>query len=209
MFRNLISNFYLLLSFVNMAKMYTITREAAAQSLGISTRTIDRYIRNGKLSYKKVANKVLLEKEEVRALQDDFAALHQELDTEVVSSSSMETRSSTPLAASNPQLEAIIDQKIEKFFLVFKEKDKMMEEKNKIIFVLQQRIGELESELKHMVALPDYTKEKQEAILEKQKLEEKITQLKHSIKNEKSKNLIFIGLSFVLLVVALFVFLKK
>jgi len=192
-----------------MAKMYTITREAAAQSLGISTRTIDRYIRNGKLSYKKVANKVLLEKEEVRALQDDFAALHQELDTEVVSSSSMETRSSTPLAASNPQLEAIIDQKIEKFFLVFKEKDKMMEEKNKIIFVLQQRIGELESELKHMVALPDYTKEKQEAILEKQKLEEKITQLKHSIKNEKSKNLIFIGLSFVLLVVALFVFLKK
>jgi len=192
-----------------MAKMYTITREAAAQSLGISTRTIDRYIRNGKLSYKKVANEVLLEKEEVRALQDDFAALHQELDTEVVSSSSMETRSSTPLAASNPQLEAIIDQKIEKFFLVFKEKDKMMEEKNKIIFVLQQRIGELESELKHMVALPDYTKEKQEAILEKQKLEEKITQLKHSIKNEKSKNLIFIGLSFVLLVVALFVFLKK
>lgn len=192
-----------------MAKMYTITRESAAQSLGISTRTIDRYIRNGKLSYKKVANKVLLEKEEVRALQNDFAALHQEFDSEVVSSSSMETRSSTPLAASNPQLEAIIDQKIEKFFLVFKEKDKMMEEKNKIIFVLQQRIGELESELKHMVALPDYTKEKQEAILEKQKLEEKITQLKHSIKNEKSKNLIFIGLSFVFLVVALFIFLKN
>lgn len=196
------------MSFVLMAKMYTITREAAAQSLWISTRTIDRYIRNGKLSYKKVANKVLLEKEEVRALQDDFAALHQEFDSEVISSSSMETRS-TPLAPSNPQLEAIIDQKIEKFFLVFKEKDKMMEEKNKIIFVLQQRIGELESELKHMIALPDYTKEKQEAILEKQKLEEKITQLKHSIKNEKSKNLIFIGLSFVLLVVALFIFLKK
>lgn len=189
--------------------MYTITRESAAQSLGISTRTIDRYIRNGKLSYKKVANKVLLEKEEVRALQNDFAALHQEFDSEVISSSSMETRSSTPLAASNPQLEAIIDQKIEKFFLVFKEKDKMMEEKNKIIFVLQQRIGELESELKHMIALPDYTKEKQEAILEKQKLEEKITQLKHSIKNEKSKNLIFIGLSFVFLVVALFIFLKN
>lgn len=192
-----------------MAKMYTITRESAAQSLGISTRTIDRYIRNGKLSYKKVANKVLLEKEEVRALQNDFAALHQEFDSEVISSSSMETRSSTLLAASNPQLEAIIDQKIEKFFLVFKEKDKMMEEKNKIIFVLQQRIGELESELKHMIALPDYTKEKQEAILEKQKLEEKITQLKYSIKNEKSKNLIFIGLSFVFLVVALFIFLKN
>ncbi len=192
-----------------MAKMYNITREAAAQSLWISTRTIDRYIRNGKLSYKKVANKVLLEKDEVKALQQDFAALHQEFDTEVISSSSLETRSTAPLHSTNPQLEAIIDQKIEKFFLVFKEKDKMMEEKNKIIFVLQQRIGELESELKHMIALPDYTKEKQEAILEKQKLEEKIDQLKHSIKNEKSKNLVFIGLSFIFLVVALFIFLKK
>lgn len=191
-----------------MAKMYTITRESAAQSLGISTRTIDRYIRNGKLSYKKVANKVLLEKEEVAALQQDFSALHQEFDTEVVSSSSLETRASK-IATANPQLDAIIDQKIEKFFLVFKEKDKMLEEKNKIIFVLQQRIGELESDLKHMVALPDYTREKQEAILEKQKLEEKISQLKNSVKNEKSKNLIFIGLSFVFLVVALFIFIKN
>ncbi len=191
-----------------MAKMYTITRESAAQSLGISTRTIDRYIRNGKLSYKKVANKVLLEKEEVRALQQDFSALHQEFGSEVVSSSSSSTGSTTSIATHNPQLEAIIDQKIEKFFLVFKEKDKMLEEKNKIIFVLQQRIGELESDLKHMVALPDYTREKQEAIMEKQKLEEKITQLKHWIKNEKSKNLVFIGLSFVLLVIAVFMFMK-
>lgn len=192
-----------------MAKMYTITRESAAQSLGISTRTIDRYIRNGKLSYKKVANKVLLEKEEVRALQQDFSALHQEFGSEVVSSSSSSSAgSTTSIATHNPQLEAIIDQKIEKFFLVFKEKDKMLEEKNKIIFVLQQRVWELESELKHMVALPDYTREKQEAIIEKQKLEEKITQLKHWIKNEKSKNLVFIGLSFVLLVIAVFMFMK-
>ena len=35
-----------------------------------------------------------------------------------------------------------------------------------------------------MVALPDYTREKQEALIEKQKLEEKIAQLKNSIKNE-------------------------
>jgi len=45
-----------------MAKVYNITRESGAQILGISTRTIDRYIRSGKLSYKKIANKVLLEK---------------------------------------------------------------------------------------------------------------------------------------------------
>jgi len=85
-----------------------------------------------------------------------------------------------------------IDQKIDKFFLIFKEKEKMLEEKNKVIFVLQQRVSELESKIQHMIALPDYNKEKQEAIIEKQKLEEKIGQLKGMVKNEKLKNLIFI-----------------
>ena len=102
----------------------------------------------------------------------------------------------------------MIDQKLEKILLVFKENDKIVEEKNKIIFVLQQRVGELEAKIQTMIALPDYTKEKQEAIIEKQKLEEKITQLKHSIRNEKVKNLIFIAFTIVFLVVAAFMFFK-
>ncbi|MCX6823459.1 MAG: hypothetical protein NTX91_05755, partial [candidate division SR1 bacterium] len=110
--------------------------------------------------------------------------------------------------STNKGLEDAIDQKIEKFFLIFKEKDKMLEEKNKVIFMLQQRVGELEGKIKHMVALPDYTKEKQEAIIEKQKLEEKISQLKGAIKNEKVKNLVFIGLSLVFIAVAAFFIMK-
>ncbi len=74
--------------------------------------------------------------------------------------------------------------------------------------MLQQRIGELETKIKHMVALPDYTREKQEAIIEKQKLEEKIGQLKGAIKNEKVKNLVFIWLSLIFIAVAAFFVLK-
>ncbi len=187
-----------------MSKVYSITRESAAQLLGISTRTIDRYIRSWKLSYKKVANKVLLEKGEVYDLKKDFSALHQEVETELVSSQS----ASTWLAKSNPQLEAMIEQKLEKFFLIFKEKEKILEEKNKIIFVLQQRVWELEMKIQNMVALPDYTREKQEAIIEKQKLEEKISQLKTSIKNEKLINLILIALTLIFLIIAWFLFFK-
>lgn len=187
-----------------MAKTYNVTRESAAQVLGISTRTIDRYVKSGKLSYKKVANKVFLEKWEIHALKKDFSALHQEVETEIVAQSSAKT-----LAKSNPQLEAMIDQKLEKFFLIFKEKDKILEERNKIIFVLQQRVSELESKIQNMVALPDYTREKQEAIIEKQKLEEKISQLKTSIKNEKLINLILIWLTLVFLIIAGFMFFKQ
>ena len=174
-----------------MSKTYNVTREVAAKSLHISTRTIDRYIKNGKLSYKKIANKVLLAKEEVIALKQEFATLHQELNTEIINQNTTTSTTSTTLSNKN-DVESAIDEKIEKFFLIFKEKEKILEEKNKMIFVLQQRVTELETKIQHMVALPDYNKEKQEAIIEKQKLEEKIGQLKGMIKNEKLKNLIFI-----------------
>lgn len=188
-----------------MGKTYNVTREVASKSLNISTRTIDRYIKSGKLSYKKIANKVLLAKEEILELKQEFATLHQELNTEIVNQSS--TRNTTTLA-NKSEIEDAIDQKVEKFFLIFKEKEKMIEEKNKVIFVLQQRVSELESKIQYMVALPDYNKEKQEAIIEKQKLEEKIGQLKGMIKNEKLKNLIFIWLSLVFIVVAGFFMLQ-
>ena len=197
---------------MDMSKTYNVTREVAAKSLNISTRTVDRYIKSGKLSYKKIANKVILAKEEVLSLQQEFSTLRQELNSEIVNQSetqaTQQRASSTTGLSTNRALEDAIDQKIEKFFLIFKEKDKMLEEKNKVIFMLQQRVGELEGKIKHMVALPDYTKEKQEAIIEKQKLEEKISQLKGAIKNEKVKNLVFIGLSLVFIAVAAFFIMK-
>ena len=58
--------------------IYNISREAAAQYLGVSTRTIDRYVKSGKLSYKKVANKVILVKDEVDELKNDFSMLRQD-----------------------------------------------------------------------------------------------------------------------------------
>ena len=193
-----------------MTRTYNVTREHAAKVLGVSTRTIDRYVKSWKLSYKKVANKVLLAKEEVAEMQKDFSALRQEVNTEVVSQSVPTSGSNwNAITTVTPWFEKAIDDKIDKFFLIFNEKDKILEEKNKVIFMLQQRVGELESKLKTMVALPDYTREKQEAIIEKQKLEERITGLKDRIRSEKTKNLIFVGLSVILIIVAIFFFMKK
>lgn len=185
-----------------MARTYWITRENAAKLLGISTRTIDRYIKSWKLSYKKVANKVLLAKEEIASLQEDYGALHQEISTEVVK----QTEITTPRAVSwvNPSLEKAVEEKIDKFMLIFNEKDKILEEKNKVIFMLQQRVWELEAKLKTMVALPDYTKEKQEALLEKQKLEEKIAELKWTVKREKSKSVWFLAVAVIFILILIY-----
>ena len=131
-------------------KRYTITRNQAASLLWVSTRTIDRYVKSGKLSYKKIANKVILNEEELRILQNEFSSLRQEISTELIwekDSSTMSVRPVSDMAA--------IDEKLDKFYLIFQEKDKQIDEKNKIIFMLQQRIGELEAKIQTMVALPD------------------------------------------------------
>jgi len=67
-----------------MASTFTITREQAALDLGISTRTIDRYIKSGKLSYKKVANKILLSDHDISVLKQDFDILHKKSSSELV-----------------------------------------------------------------------------------------------------------------------------
>ncbi len=189
-----------------MEKKFNLSRKQAAQMLGVSTRSIDRYIRAGKLSYKKIANKVRLTYDEIIQLQNEFSDLHQEVNTEIINSKVATTstpsiqHSSTNVSLGG--LESVIDKKLDKFFTVFNEKDKMLEDKNKLIFMLQQRIGELEARLQNMIALPDYNKEKQATIIEKQKLETKISELRSGFKKERSKNSIFIGI--MILVIILF-----
>lgn len=190
-------------------KTYWITREKAAIELWVSTRTIDRYVKGGKLSYKKVANKVLLAKEEIESLKNEFSALHHEVSSELVSevsngSSNSAASSSSQSIAVRADIDQAIEEKIDKFMLIFKEKDKMIEEKNKVIFMLQQRIWELETKIQTMVALPDYNREKQEAIIEKQKLEERISKLKENIRNEQVKSFLVMLFSLVFIWISLF-----
>jgi len=193
-------------------KNYAITREKAASELWVSTRTIDRYVKWGKLSYKKIANKVLLAKEEIDALKAEFSTLHQEFKSELISEKTDESTHSITSSQNNIAIRADIDQaieeKIDKFMLIFKEKDKMIEEKNKVIFMLQQRIWELETKIQTMIALPDYNREKQEAIIEKQKLEERISKLKEAVRAEKTKNFIVMLFSLVFIWIAIFLLLK-
>ncbi|MEI7477050.1 MAG: helix-turn-helix domain-containing protein [bacterium] len=196
---------------------YSISREAAASYLGVSTRTIDRYVKNGKLSYKKVANKVILAKEQVDALKDEFAMLHTEAyQSEVVSGDSMgEPSSSTsvqPMSSHQAQNANLrqLDQKMDKFFDLLREKDGTLEDKNKMIFVLQQKLGELEGRLKHMVALPAYHEEKAQLLHEKEKLEQKVKDLYRGYTSEKRKNTAYIIIMLVLIGAAIaLVFFKK
>lgn len=196
---------------------YSISREAAASYLGVSTRTIDRYVKSGKLSYKKVANKVILAKEQVDELKEEFAMLHQDwYQTEVVSGDDRATVSEStavqPMSSHNANNATIrqLDQKMDKFFDLIREKDGNIEDKNKMIFVLQQKLGEMEGRLKHMIALPEYHEEKQQLIHDKEKLEQKVRDLHKGYQSEKRKNTVYIAIMLALICAAVvMIFLKK
>lgn len=181
---------------------YTLTRDHAAEMLGVSTRTIDRYVKSGRLSYKKIANKVLLNNEEMLVLKQDYDMLNQNPDTQPEIVREAKTG---PIVdrKSVGELDMMIDEKIDRFFMVFKEKEKIIEDKNKIIFMLQQRVGELESKIQSMIALPDYNAEKQKALIEKKKLEARIDDLQKNLGVEKTKGMISLG--FLLVVIGLVV----
>jgi len=185
-------------------KRYTVSRNQAATLLGVSTRTIDRYVKSGKLSYKKVANKVILNEEELRVLQNEFSSLRQEISSELIwknDDRSISVRSVSDLSS--------IDEKLDKFYLIFQEKDKQIDEKNKIIFMLQQRIGELEAKIQTMIALPDYNKEKQQAIEEKKLLEEKLARMTSKVKEQETKTYVVLIFAIIFIIVAWIFYMKN
>lgn len=185
-------------------KRYTITRNQAASLLWVSTRTIDRYVKSGKLSYKKIANKVILNEEELKILQNEFSSLRQEMSTELLWEKEERNISVKPVSDLST-----LDEKLDKFYLIFQEKDKQIDEKNKIIFMLQQRIGELEAKIQTMIALPDYNKEKQQAIEEKRILEEKLAKLKSRVKEQETKTYVVLIFAVLLVIIAWIFYLKN
>ncbi len=184
-------------------KRYTVTRNQAASLLWVSTRTIDRYVKSGKLSYKKIANKVILNEEELRILQTEFSSLRQEISTELIGEKNDKISSVKPVTDMST-----FDEKLDKFYLIFQEKDKQIDEKNKIIFMLQQRIGELEAKIQTMIALPDYNKEKQQAIEEKRILEEKLAKLTNKVKEQETKTLVIVIFAVFLIIIASYFYIK-
>ncbi len=181
-----------------MTLTYNISRDRAAFLLWVSTRTLDRYIRKGLLSYTKKWNRVLLSEEEVlefREKMEEEKDMDIVLEPEVVKSkeedsNSFEDKSSHKYTSILPK--DAISKTLREFVEILKEKDKQLEEKNKVIFMLNRQIGELENKLSNMIALPDYTKEKEKLLKEKEKLELEKKQLEDNVVYLKIVNILFV-----------------
>jgi len=187
--------------------IYNLTREQSAEILWISTRTLDRWVRKWILSHEKRSNKVYLAEEEVKNYTNHKEVDSIVLDTTTKSNNLNKTDTNLSLDT-NDVVEKIwkhMDKSMWKFIDLLQDKDKKLEEKNQIIFVLQNKIWEMENKLKNMVALPLYQEEKQELIVEKESLKYEKEQIEEALKKEKIKNIIVIWILVIVVLVLLFV----
>lgn len=177
---------------------YNISRDRAAFLLGVSTRTLDRYIRKGLLSYTKKWKRVLLSEEEVlefREKMEQEDSMDVVLEPEVVKPSKKTEKAEVtqdPAEQTSILPKDAISKTLREFVDILKEKDKQLEEKNKVIFMLNRQIWELENKLSNMIALPDYTKEKEKLLKEKEKLELEKKQLEDNVVYLKIVNILFV-----------------
>lgn len=91
------------------------------------------------------------------------------------------------------------------FLEVLSEKDKKLEEKNQIIFALQQKIGNIEWKLRNSMALPQYEEEKKEIILEKENLRYENKLLDEKIKKEKIQNIALVWVIVIFIIILIII----
>jgi cytoskeletal protein RodZ len=66
----------------------------------------------------------------------------------------------------------------------------------------------LEAKIQNMIALPDYNKEKQQAIEEKKLLEEKLAKMKSRVKEQETKTYVVLIFAVILIIVAVLFYVK-
>jgi excisionase family DNA binding protein len=201
---------------------FTIARRDAAAVLDVSTRTIDRYIRNKKLSARKKGGNILLNEEEVENLkiarfQNMHGAspkvegrAHRHIDSKntktIVDADTgavEEVEEKAEVANTEMTVAAPRDKVFEELYDLSRREIREVHNK---LEAANYKLGQLETQLKHSVPLLDYQeaaeqlRESEEVVAKKVKYQgETINTLEHELKGERLNKNIYIGLLFGLL----------
>lgn len=170
--------------------MYNIDKIKWAEMLGISIRTLDRYIRKGRIRSQKIKKKVYLHNEDIKILmqwwlQENYEIINKNNNSSIINKQSFWTN----------------------YQQLYESSIKTIEKKDEIIQDLSYKIGNLQSDLKNSISLLEYKKatfllesSKIKTEEEQKMLNTNIQKLKISLKNQEFINVILIvSLFFVLI----------
>ena len=161
---------------------YTVARETAAETLGISTRTLDRYIKRGKLRTKSVGGRNVLIHEK------DLAQFARKL-SGGKSRPAKRTTHSMKREFEGEAVEVATENVEEKVFReLYEEANKDLKTKQEKLEAASFRVGQLEAQLKSSVPLLEF-KQREET------LRGESVRLKERLITEILKSWVFLGLA--------------
>jgi len=198
--------------------MYSITRAEAADKLWMSTRSVDRYVKAGKLRSKKDGKIIYIHAQDVENMSSD----NSDSKAEVImpqekkqsytqqSHSNSEAQNHTSQSSQNPQSHStsIIDAQsratLEKIYLDLRSEIK---NKDQIILDISHKLGQAQEIAKNSVSVIEF--KKSQYLLEESKwslhqeietLKVKESDLVNKLKYEKSTNIILIAFCLILMI---------
>jgi excisionase family DNA binding protein len=179
---------------------YTHTREEAADILEISTRTLDRYVKSGKLRSKRKGKKIFIHDEDVRTMMGSEPELIRATDS-VKTEDIVFFEDVVQEESGFRRKPVMVDYRD-----LYEDAMSRIAEKDRVIQDLSYRAGHAESELKNSISMIEYKKAtfllesaKSKTEEEKKQYETEITKLK--TESDRNKVTLYILVVLVLLLV--------
>ncbi|MDD2871361.1 MAG: helix-turn-helix domain-containing protein [Candidatus Gracilibacteria bacterium] len=187
--------------------MYKFTRQDVADKLNISTRSVDRYIKSGKLRAKKDGKVVYVNTDDIENLMGNG-----ETKQEVIVEKKVNINNNNNNMNNNEEAKTITrsDENVAGTLgAIYKDLKEEISKKDQLIQTLAMRVGKAEEVAKNSVSLIDFKKsqyllEESKTHLDKEltNLEKEKEKLSKELKYEKNSNIILIVFVLILLAIA-------
>jgi len=189
---------------------YKLTRKEAAESLSMSMRSIDRYIKSWKLRAKKKGKIVYVHNEDISNVGGNSSSKKHIIITN--------SHKKTPVELSSTKLSKKwdIDKMTKTFDKVYSDLRHQIEKKDEIIQKLSIQVGRSEEQMRHSISISEHNKS--QMLLEESRwhitkqmscLNEDKKSLEAELKNEKFDKKVLIVFVFLLLAVSAYFFFKN
>lgn len=155
-----------------MADSYTIDRKEASELVGISVRTLDRYIRSGRLKARKIDGFIKLDENEVRAFRTGYVPMTANNESAETVSDAAATRrhrslnddESAPMLDVQSELGRVLgedfpqkeDAKGNVYEILYKETRDGLREYQQKLELANYRLGQLEAQVTNSIPLLEY-----------------------------------------------------
>ncbi len=190
---------------------YKLTRKEAAESLNMSMRSIDRYIKAGKLRAKKKGKIVYVHGDDVSNIWWDTKSKNHIIITDSPKTEYVESSSSKKLVKKND-----VDKLTKTFDSVYSDLRTQIDKKDEIIQKLSIQVWRADEQMKHSISVSEHNKS--QMLLEESRghitaqmstLNEDKKSLEEELKNEKFDKRVLIVFVFILLAVSAYFFFKN